>query len=81
MTLHEIPAPQAELTLRFTRTGTDQHFTTTATGIVMDGNYIVETGTARLIARIGTGHPNTYFMPPDRRSQVWYDQLTIEPGD
>lgn len=79
--LHAIPA--RTLTLRFTRTDNPtRSFTTTAEGIEINPLTIRETGTERLIARIDCdafGAP--FYRPPDRKSQVWYDTLTITTGD
>lgn len=77
--LHDIEV--AGLTLRFERSGTTQSFTTTARKVAIHDEVIYDTADGRLIARIDhqtTGR--TLYRPPDRRSQVWFDILTITPA-
>jgi hypothetical protein len=82
--LHEITTPPKWVTLRFTRSGTDHSFTTTATSVVIDGDCLEDPENDRLIARMEMetifGRHRLVYKPPDRRSQVWYDTLTIEPA-
>ena len=74
------------LILRFTRSGTDHSFTTTAEEIRIEDKYIRDPSALRIVARIEQqfigDQLHTVYIPGPNQNRHWYDGLTITPtGD
>jgi hypothetical protein len=74
------------LLLRFTRSGTDHSFTTTAESAVISNDRIEDSWTGKLVARIKREYIGdqlqTVYIPGLNQNRHWYDGLEITPtGD